>query len=111
MGIDVHCSAIHVLKGWIDYQFAADGSTIRICAHETIYVPKGCRYLCIYPSEETRVAIFNFDILPGSIRPMPQQAMALSESAEHLFRNFKNHKLSFFYKLFRRRFGISPGRI
>lgn len=86
---------IHVLKGWIEYQFPEDESTISIRTRQTVYVPKGCRYVCVYPPEETIVAILNFDLLHESAPPIPQTATLLSASAERQFRNFTDPHVSF----------------
>lgn len=85
---------IHVLKGWIEYKFPEDGSTIQIHARQTVYVPKDCRYLCVYPSEDTTVAILNFDLLQESMQPIPQKPVLLSASAERRFRNFTDQHMS-----------------
>lgn len=79
---------IHLFAGQIRFEFLDDHPPISIFADQTIYIPKGFRYICHYPPEYTEVAIFQFDFQENSAHLPPQEVIVLSTNTERLFRNF-----------------------
>ncbi len=79
---------IHVLKGKIQFEFTEDCSTIHIDKGQIVYVTKHCRYVCIYPPEETVVTVLNFDIFTGSASNFPQAVTMLSADTQRIFKSF-----------------------
>ena len=84
---------VHLLKGQIQYEFPQDGSTMHIHTGQIVYIPKHCRYICIYPAEETVVAVLNFDLSPESTLQLPQTVTILSGDTQRIFKGFHNQRV------------------
>lgn len=84
---------IHLLKGKIQFEFTEDGSAMHIDQGQIVYVPKNCRYVCIYPPEETIVAVLNFDFFPDSASNLPKEVTMLSADARQIFKSFTNQQI------------------
>ena len=83
---------IHLLKGNIQYQFP-DGSSMHVQEGQMIYVPKHCRYISIYPAEESIMAILNFDLSQDSQLQLPQAVTILSGDTQRIFKGFTNQRV------------------
>lgn len=83
---------IHLLKGDLQYQFP-DGSNMHIREGQMVYVPKYCRYISIYPSAQTMVAVLNFDLSWDSTLQLPKTVTVLTGDPQRFFKGFTNQRL------------------
>ena len=89
----IHYGFIHLLKGSIRYEFPEEDTTLQLTQGQIVYLPKGCRYICVYPAEETVVAILNFDLFPESTSELPKTVTILPEDNQRFFKGFSTERI------------------
>ena len=89
----MHYGFIHLLKGSVRYEFPEENTALQIRQGQIVYLPKDCRYICVYPAEETVVAILNFDLFPQSKSELPKTVTILPEDNQRFFKGFSIQRI------------------